>query len=320
MEDLPFFPDQASTVAQQWDILFFTLTGLSTVITIAIAALIIFFAIRYHRRHEDEVPEQIHGSIKLEIGWTIPLFTLGMVAFFWGATLYFQMFDVPDDALEIYVIGKQWMWKYQHPDGQQEINDLHIPVGRPVKLTMTSQDVIHSFFVPDFRVKQDVLPGRYTEMWFEATETGTYHIFCAEYCGTEHSGMVGTVYVMEEVEYQEWLTGDIAVGAPEDTPVEQGRALYQDLGCESCHRLDGTGPGPSLEGIFGEQEELADGSTITVDETYIRTSLLEPNEHIVAGYDPIMPTYEGQVDEEQIIALIEYIQSLGSENEGATSD
>ncbi len=184
MEGLPFLPGQASTIADDIDLLYFFLSGLTIFFTVLIAALIIYFSIKYRRRHPDEIPVQIHGSNRLEIAWTVPLFGLAMVAFFWGAWLYVELYTPPDDSLEIYVIGKQWMWKYQHPDGQQEINDLHVPVGRPVKLTMTSQDVIHSYFVPAFRVKSDVLPGRYTSIWFEATKTGTFHMFCTEYCGT----------------------------------------------------------------------------------------------------------------------------------------
>jgi cytochrome c oxidase subunit II len=313
MEDLPLFPEQASTVAGRVDLLYWFMTALTVFFVVLIAGMIILFAIRYRRRHENEVPKQISGSTRLEVGLMVPLFGLAMLAFTWGAWLYSDMVRPPENALEIYVVGKQWMWKLYHPDGQQEINELHVPVGRPIQLTMTSQDVIHSFFVPAFRVKQDVIPGRYSTLWFEATETGEFHLFCTEYCGTEHAGMIGTVVVMEERDYQEWLTGEgsdpVGMGSPRDA----GETLYTDLGCAGCHRLEGAGPGPSLVGIFGQSVQLESGETVVVDETYIRTSILNPNAQIHAGYQPIMPTYEGQVSEEQILQLITYIRSLGNE-------
>ena len=312
MEDLPLFPEQASTAAFPIDLLFGFMTLLTCFFVVVIGGLVVYFAFKYHRRSEDEIPKQISGSTRLEIGWTVPLLGLAMVAFFWGATLYIDLSRPPEGALEIFVIGKQWMWKLQHPDGQQEINELHVPVGRPVKLTMTSQDVIHSFFIPAFRVKQDVLPGRYTTLWFEATQTGVFHLFCAEYCGTEHAGMVGSVIVMSEGDYQEWLTGERNEAAG-TSPVEAGQQLFAQIGCEGCHRLEGDGPGPSLVGAFGEPVPLENGDTVTFDENYIRESILDPMAKIHDGYPPIMPTYEGQLSEEELIQLVTYIRSLGTE-------
>jgi cytochrome c oxidase subunit II len=229
--------------------------------------------------------------------------------------------------MDVYVVGKQWMWKFQHPTGQTEIDELHVPVNFPVRLTMISEDVIHSFYVPAFRIKRDVVPGEYTTVWFEATETGTYHLFCAEYCGTDHSRMLGRVVVMDAAAYQAWL-GEHGVGGgssvvPEDSAGETrgdappsmadaGEQLFTDLGCQSCHRADGSGAGPSLEGLWGSQVELATGETVTADMNYVRQSILDPQAHVVAGYQPVMPTYAGQVGEEEMLTLIEYIQSLGA--------
>src|SRR5207244_2780293 len=222
----------------------------------------------------------------------------------------------PDDALEVYVVAKQWMWKLQHMEGQREINELHIPTGRAVRLRMTSEDVIHSFYVPAFRVKQDVLPGRYTQIWFNPTKPGKYHLFCAEYCGTKHSGMIGWVYVMDPPEYQAWLSG----GSGEGSLASRGDKLFQDLACTNCHKSDGTGRGPNLEGIFGKTVELEGGQRITVDEAYLRESILSPQAKIAAGYQPIMPTFQGLVTEDQLLQLIEYIKSTGKKSEAAEAN
>jgi cytochrome c oxidase subunit II len=306
MGELPLFPQQASTVAGRVDALYFFMIGLSAFFTILIAVLLVYFAVRYRRRSEDEIPPQTTGSIRMEISWMVILFLLAMPTFFWSAWLFLDMSNPPAESMEINVMGKMWMWKFHHPDGQEEINELHVPVNRPVKLVMTSQDVLHSFFVPDFRIKQDVLPGRYTTVWFEATQTGVYHLFCTEYCGTNHSRMIGSVIVQEPHEYQAWLAGTLTQGSP----AEQGERLYAQLGCASCHRLDGRGPGPSLVGLFGTERLLDTGETVFADEAYIRESILEPNAKIAAGFQPIMPTYQGQVTEEQLLQLIAYIRSL----------
>jgi cytochrome c oxidase subunit 2 len=208
--------------------------------------------------------------------------------------------------MEIYVVGKQWMWKVQHTDGQREINELHVPVGRPVKLIMGSEDVIHSYYIPDFRVKADVIPGRYNTLWFTATKAGRYRLFCAEYCGTKHSGMIGWVIAMEPADYQAWLAG----GRAEDSPVASGAKLFQDLACDTCHKTDSQGRGPMLTNLFGKQVELQGGGTVTVDEAYIRESIVNPQAKVVAGFQPIMPTFQGLVSEEQLLHLIAYVRSL----------
>jgi cytochrome c oxidase subunit 2 len=302
----PLFPEQASTMAGRVDALYFFLLAISTFFSVLIAGLIVFYAIRYRRRAPLSVGEVLHGMIALEIGWTVIPFIISMVIFVWGASVFFAISRPPDDTLNIYVVGKQWMWKFQHLDGQREINELHVPVGRPVKLIMTSEDVIHDVFVPAFRVKADVLPGRYTNLWFQPTKPGRYRLFCAEYCGTKHSGMLGEVVVMDPSEYQTWLSG----GVPEGSLATAGAKLFQDLACNTCHRPDAQGRGPVLEGLFGKTITLQSGETVTVDEGYIRESILQPAAKITAGFQPIMPTFQGLVTEEQLLELIEYVKSL----------
>jgi cytochrome c oxidase subunit II len=218
----------------------------------------------------------------------------------------------PVDTLNIYVVGKQWMWKFQHLDGQREINELHVPLGRDVKLIATSEDVIHDVFVPAFRVKADVIPGRYVTIWFRATKPGRYHLFCAEYCGTRHSGMTGEVIVMEPAEYQAWLSG----GAQGGSLADAGQKLFNELACNTCHRPDAQGRGPVLDGLLGKTVRLQSGDTIVADEAYVRESILNPSAKITAGYQPIMPTFQGLVTEEQLLELIEYVKSLQSQKAG----
>jgi cytochrome c oxidase subunit 2 len=302
----PLFPESASTIATRVDLLYFFLLGVSIFFSLLIAGSIVFFAVKYQRRRRDAIGEQIHGSMILEIAWTGIPFLITMVIFVWGASVYFAMARPPDETLNIYVVGKQWMWKFQHLDGQREINELHVPVGRAVKLITTSEDVIHDFFVPAFRMKADVIPGRYVSIWFQPTKPGRYHLFCAEYCGTRHSGMIGEVVVMEPSEYQAWLSG----GAPEGSLASTGAKLFADLACNTCHRPDAQGRGPVLEGLFGKTVRLQSGETVTVDEAYVRESILTPSAKITAGFQPIMPTFQGLVTEEQLLALIEYVKSL----------
>jgi cytochrome c oxidase subunit 2 len=302
----PLFPERASTLAGQVDGLFVFLLLVSAFFSVGIAATLIFFAVRYHRKSSDDRPAAIEGSLTLELTWTIVPFLLTIVMFVWGTSIYFSMSRPPDNSMEIKVVAKQWMWKLQHMTGQREINELHVPVGVPVKLTMTSEDVIHSFYVPAFRMKKDVLPGRYSVEWFEATKTGAFHLFCAEYCGTKHSGMIGQIVVMEPDKYQEWLAG----GASGASLAAGGEKLFQELNCVTCHKADSQGRGPVLEGLFGNPVKLQTGEVVIADENYIRESVLNPSAKIVAGYQPIMPTYQGQVSEEQILQLIAYIQSL----------
>jgi cytochrome c oxidase subunit II len=300
------FPEQASTMAGRVDALYFALVGISAFFSVLIAGLIVYFAIKYRRRSPDSVGAGIHGSLVLELAWSGLPFLITMGVFVWGASVFFAMSRPPDEALNIYVVGKQWMWKFQHLDGQREINELHVPVGRPVKMIMTSEDVIHDFFVPAFRVKADVIPGRYTSIWFQPTKPGRYHLFCAEYCGTRHSGMIGQVVVMDPSEYQTWLSG----GSPEGSLASAGAKLFADLACNTCHRPDAQGRGPVLEGLFGNTVTLQSGETMAVDEAYVRESILTPSARIAAGFQPIMPTFQGIVTEEQLLELIEYVKSL----------
>ena len=306
---LRFFPDQASTIAPRVDALYFYLIGISTFFSLLIFVSVVYFAVKYRRRSEDEPPPpQMRDDLRLEITWIVVPLVLVMIAFFWGASVYYAMARPPQDALEIFVVGRQWMWKFQHPDGQREINELHVPLGRPVKLTLASEDVIHSFFIPVFRVKHDVVPGYYTTVWFEATRTGRFHLFCAEYCGTLHAGMVGHVVVMEPNAYEAWLSG--AAGAAEGSPTSRGEKLFQNLGCHTCHMQDRQGIGPMLGGIFGKPQKLQNGQTVTADESYLRESILNPQAKVVAGFQPVMPPYQGRVNEEQLLELIAYIKGL----------
>jgi cytochrome c oxidase subunit 2 len=303
--NLPLWPPQASTQAANLDALFVFLLMITGITTIAIFIFLILFAVRYRNGNPDYAPH-IEGSNAVELTWTVVPFGIFLVMFVWGAIIYFQERTPPRGSMEIYVVGKQWMWKLQHPEGQREINELHVPVNRDVKLIMTSQDVIHSFFLPALRVKQDVLPGRYTSLWFHATKAGTYHLFCAEYCGTQHSGMIGQLVVMEPADFEKWLSG----GGAEGSLSAAGQKLFQELGCVTCHRSDTQGRGPNLVGVYGKPQLLDDGRTVMADENYIRESVLNPGAKVVAGFRPIMPTFQGVVSEEQLLALVAYIKSL----------
>jgi cytochrome c oxidase subunit 2 len=303
---LRLIPEQASTVAGQVDALVLFLVAVTVFFAGLIFLLVAVFALKYRRRSEAERPKAIHGSLLLEAFWTIVPLGIALGIFVWGAYLYFVISRPPAAAMEIYVVGKQWMWKLQHPTGQREINELHVPVNRPVRLTMTSEDVIHSFYVPAFRIKADVVPGKYTSAWFEATKTGEFHLFCAEYCGTSHAVMGGRIVVMEPAAYERWLSGGVA----EESLPAAGERLFARLACNTCHKADGTGRAPSLVGKFGKPEKLASGETVAVDESYVRESILNPQAKITAGYPPIMPTFKGLVTEDQLVQLIAYIKSL----------
>lgn len=308
-EGFPLFPEQASTIAQGVDALYYFLVGISIFFSILIFATIFVFAIVYRRRSEDERPPAIFGSTALELFWSGVPFVIVMVIFTWGASLYFKNSRPPAGAMEMHVVGKQWMWKIQHPEGVREINELHVPVGRPVRLIMTSEDVIHSFYIPAFRIKTDVLPGRYTTAWFEATKEGEYHLFCAEYCGTEHSLMGGRVVVMDPVAYEQWISGE-RTGEP---MAALGERLFVELRCENCHHPGEGERGPSLVGLFGSQVRLESGQTVTADEAYLRQSILNPAAQVVAGFRPIMPTFQGQISEEQLLEVIAYLKTLQQE-------
>lgn len=303
-DNFPLWPQRASTMASNVDALYIFLLIVSGLMTLLIFTAVVYFAARY-RRQEGVQAEQIEGSIALELTWSIIPFCVFMVIFLWGAVVYFKGRTPPRDATEVYVVAKQWMWKLEHAEGQREINALHVPVGRDVKLIMTSQDVIHSFFVPAFRMKQDVLPGRYTMAWFQATKPGTYHLFCAEYCGTQHSGMIGDIVVLDPAQYEAWMSGG-STGPLSAT----GEKVFAELGCSTCHRSDSQGRGPNLQGVFGKPVQLEDGRTVTADENYLRECILDPGAKRVKGFQPIMPTFQGLVSEEQLNALIAYVKSL----------
>jgi|GraSoiStandDraft_24_1057298.scaffolds.fasta_scaffold29669_2 cytochrome c oxidase subunit II len=311
-ENLPLWPVRASSTAGSVDALYIFLLTLCGVMCIGIFTMIAVFAIRY-RRSAGNRAEAIEGSTALELTWTFIPFGIFLFIFVWSAVIFFRERTPPKDSTEVYTVAKQWMWKFQHIEGQREINELHVPVGRNVRMIMTSQDVIHSFYVPAFRIKQDVLPGRYTTAWFRATKPGTYHLFCAEYCGTMHSGMVGDVVVMEPAQYQNWLSGGAAAGSLSNT----GQGLFQSLGCSTCHRLDTQGRGPNLTGVFGKPVLLEDGRTVTADENYVRESILSPTAKVVSGFKPIMPPFQGIVSEEQLNALVAYVKSLSAQPSGA---
>ena len=308
---IPFIPESASTISGKVDALYFYLCGVTLFFTLLISGVLIFFVIKYRRRTAYEIPRPIAGSHKLETIWSVIPFIIAMSMFAWGAQIYFQNSRPPKNANEIYVVGKQWMWKIQHSTGQREINELHVPVGRKIKLIMTAEDTIHDFFIPAFRIKADVLPGRYTTQWFEATKTGTYHLFCAEYCGMNHSGMIGSITVMQPTEFDDWLSGN----ASQQSPAVAGQQLFQSLGCVSCHGANGEGGrGPALAGLFGRQVFLTNNQTVTADEAYVRESIENPQAKIVSGFGPIMPTFQGQVTPEQLIQIISFIKSLQISN------
>ncbi len=304
---IPMQPPAASTIAGEVDQVYYLLTGITLFFTVLIFSIIFYFMVKYRRRSPDEKPPEVHSSLVLELAWTIIPSLICVVVFVWASSLYIRNSRPPATSTEIFVIGKQWMWHLQHPEGPREINELHVPVGVPVKLTMTSQDVIHGFYIPSFRIKKDVLPGRYTSIWFEATEEGTYHLFCTEFCGTNHTEMIGWVYVMSPTDYAAWLSNS----ERSEPMAQQGERIFNHYTCGYCHVADGTGRGPSLVGIFGKPEKLAGGEMRMVDEDLIRQALLQPNSVPVAGYAPIMPTFQGQFTEEQILQLIAYVKSLG---------
>jgi cytochrome c oxidase subunit 2 len=303
--DFHLLPEQASTMAPRVDALFWFIAAFCAFFIVIIAVLLLFFAVRYRRRSEDYFPKPVIGSKVLEITWSAAPLVVLLVIFVWSTSIYLDVFRPPENSLEVYVIGKQWMWQLQHPGGQREINTLHIPVGRPVKLIMTSEDVLHDFSVPAFRIKMDAVPGKYTYTWFEATKPGTYHLFCALYRGTDHSRMIGSVIVMEPAEYESWL------GQKADRSLAlQGRQLFQKLQCVTCHTGGSDARAPVLEGLYRRRVELEGGRSVIADESYLRESILYPARKVVAGWQPIMPTFKEQVSEDDLIRLIAFLKSL----------
>jgi cytochrome c oxidase subunit 2 len=300
------FPEQASTIAPRVDGLYGFLIGVTVFFAGLIFLLILCFAIKYRRRPGNVLAQQVGTRTWLEATWILIPLAITMVVFVWGARLYaIVMLAPPANALEVYAIGKQWMWKFQHPDGQREIDELHVPVGHAVKMTMAAQDVIHSFYVPAFRIKMDVVPGRYTTVWFEASKPGVYHLFCAEYCGTNHSRMLGRVVALPPTQYQEWLRSNREV----QSMAAAGARLYQQMGCAMCHGVAGLAP--SLEGVFGAPVQLQGGATVLADEDYIRESILQPTAYLVPGYPPVMPPNFGQtLTPEEINQLVAFLTTL----------
>ncbi len=301
------FPAEASGISPYVDALYFFLL-LMTVGGTALVAIIVFgFSIRY-RREKNPVATQIEGSTLLEATWTIIPLAIFLLVFVWGALLYFRIYDPPTNAMNIYVVGKQWMWKAEHPGGQHEINALHVPTGQDVQLTMISQDVFHSFSIPDFRVKREVIPGRYSTVWFRPTVPGTYHLFCTQYCGTQHSGMIGEVTVLTPDDYKKWLqesTSGMSLA-------QNGERLFASMGCNACHSGNAAARGPNLAGVYGSKLTLADGGQVLVNDAYLRDAILNPSQHVTAGFAPIMPTYQGQISEDGLIDLVEYIKNMQS--------
>jgi cytochrome c oxidase subunit 2 len=302
---VPIFPEQASSFASDVDALYYFIVAVCSFFALLVAVLVIVFGVKFHRRHEGEVGARIEGNLAMELVWSVIPTVIAMVMFGWGASVFYHLRRAPNEAMQIYAVGKQWMWKFQHLEGQREINELHVPTGRPIKVTVTSEDVIHSLYFPTFRTKIDAIPGRYTELWFEATKPGSYHLFCAEYCGTNHSGMGGSVIVMEPPAYQAWLAG-----GGEGSLAERGADLFNRLACNTCHLDSGQGRGPSLKDIFAKPVELADGTQAMVDETYLRESILNSQAKVVKGFQPLMPTFQGLISEEGLVALIEHVRSM----------
>ncbi len=348
MSHFPGLPVQASTFAPEVDNIYIFMLAVSLFFTVLVVGLVIYFSIKYRKRDE-RMPEAVHGNLLLEIVWSgIPLL-ITVFMFGWGVSVYFKEMRIPDNAMDIFVVGKQWMWKIQHGEGPREMNELHVPINTPIKLTITSEDVIHSFFMPAFRIKSDAVPGKYTFAWFQATKTGTFHLFCAEFCGTKHSEMIGSIVVMEEAKYKNWLaeriknptaavvladanthqnaqvalnstvTQNIVTLSNDGTLEEHGKKLFSELKCNSCHSATSGSMGPDLAGLFGKKVILDNGQTTLANETYIRESILTPSEKMVQGYNALMPTYKGQVDEEQILALVTYIKGLKSDSDSSHS-
>jgi cytochrome c oxidase subunit II len=307
LSSFPLFPPEASTISVQMDVFFFFLLLVTAAGVLIVGAMVVSFSVMY-RKEKNPVATQIEGSTLLEATWTIIPLALFLVCFVWGALLYFRIYNPPTNAMNIYIVGKQWMWKAEHPGGQHEINSLHIPINRPVQLTMISQDVFHSFSIPAFRIKREVIPGRYSTVWFEATKLGTYHLFCTQYCGTNHSAMIGDVVAMTPEDYKAWTDRSTSGSSL----AQNGERLFSSLGCNSCHSGEATARGPNLAQVYGSRLQLANGSTVIADDAFLRQAILNPSTHLEAGYAPIMPTYQGQVSEEGLIDLVEFIKNLNS--------
>lgn len=301
------FPREGSTIAPYMDALYLFLVGMTVTGLLIVGAILLTFSIRY-RRSVHPVATQIEGSTLLEATWTIIPLAIFLVTFVWGALLYFRIYNPPVNSMNIYIVGKQWMWKAEHPGGQHEINALHIPIGQPIQLTMISQDVFHSFSIPEFRIKREVIPGRYSTVWFQATTPGEYHLFCTQYCGTKHSAMIGTITALSPDDYKKWTQGSTSG----TSLAQNGERLFASMGCNSCHSGNAAARGPNLAGVYGSKLQLANGSEVLVNEAYLRDAILNPSQHVTAGYAPIMPTYQGQISEDGLIDLVEYLKTLNT--------
>jgi len=303
---IPLFPPNASSVSTEMDLLYAFLVAVSAFFTVVVVVALVYCTIKYRRKHPADVGADIHGSLILELVWTFIPFVLSMIMFGWGASLFYRLSRPPKDSMEITVVGKQWMWKVEHPEGIREINELHVPVHRNVQITLGSEDVIHDFAIPAFRVRMDAVPGKLTTLWFNATEVGQYRIYCDQYCGTRHSAMIGVVYAMEPQDYAAWLAG----GKGTMTPVDLGAQLFTQFQCSTCHKPDNTGRGPSLTNLVGRTVALTDGRKIVVDDNYLRESIVNSQAKVVQGYQPLMPAFQGLMSEEQLLQLVAYIKSL----------
>lgn len=313
MSGFPFWPDSASAYARQIDFLFGSLLVIAALTIGLVFFLLLYFANKYRHGSNADRSGTTKKTWRFEVSWTIATLLIFVGLAVWGGRLYVQLYNPPADALQIFVVGKQWMWKAQHPGGQREINELHVPVGEDVRLVLASQDVIHSFFIPALRIKQDVVPGRYETMWFRADKVGRYHLFCAEYCGTDHAHMGGWVTVMNPRDFSTWLE----MQGGEETLAAQGQELFRNYGCSGCHGAGASVRAPRLEGLFGSPVPLSDGSVVVADERYIRDSILDPKGQVAAGYAPVMPTFEGQVSEDDLAKLVAYIESIGPDRSGS---
>lgn len=318
MWNFPIQPPQASSLAKEHDAIFFALSTLTAVFTLIVVIAVIIFAVRYRRGSKASRANPKYEDLRMELTWTIIPLLLGLVMFYFGARLYVRQRTPPPNSEEIFVIGKQWMWHVQHPNGVRENNTLHIPIGRPVKLTMISQDVIHAFYVPAFRTQMYVVPGRYTQMWFNATEPGQYHLFCNLYCGTQHSEMGGVVIAMPAREYAQWLANG-GNSTPTLTMAQAGAKLYSKLACNNCHGIKDTPRAPSLVGIYGRKRTFTNAAPTVADEAYLRESILRPWERITSGYGQEMPTYEGQLTEAEVLDLVTYLKSMGATDAASTA-
>jgi cytochrome c oxidase subunit II len=306
---LPFWPPTASGYASQINVLFGALLIVGALTAGLVFFLMLFFANKYRHGSNADRSGTTKKTWRFEVSWTAATLLIFVGLAVWGADIYLHLYNPPANAVQIFVVGKQWMWKAQHPGGQREINALHVPVGQPIRLVLASQDVIHSFFIPALRIKQDVVPGRYETMWFRADKVGRYHLFCAEYCGTDHAHMGGWITVMSPRDFGRWLQAQ----GGEETLAAQGKDLFRRYGCSGCHEAGGTVRAPRLEGVFGSPVPLSDGSVVIADERYVRDSILDPKAEVAAGYAPVMPTFAGQIGEDDLAKLVAYVESIGPE-------